>query len=217
MRKREKEGLLKFDQNNFKKLCNKLAVTDTDLKLIIDTYGHPPVWKRKQSFETLIHIILEQQVSLASAKAALNKLKEKIGNVTPQKITSLTDAELKACYFSRQKIIYARHLAESILNKQLNLKKLAYLPDEAVRAELKKIKGIGDWTVDVYLMMVLQRADLFPVGDIALVNSMKEVKNLHKHTGKEELLLIAKSWKPYRTVAAYLLWHAYIIKRKIKL
>lgn len=216
MRKRGKEEVLKFDETNFKKLCNKLAAADSDLKLIIDTHGHPPIWKRKASFETLIHIILEQQVSLASAKAALNKLKEKIGAVTPQKLILLTDAELKACYFSRQKIVYARHLAEAIISKQLNLKKLETQPNEFVRTELKKIKGIGDWTVDVYLMMVLQRTDLFPLGDIALVNSLKEVKGLHKQTAKEELLLIADKWKPYRTIAAYLLWHVYIKKRNIK-
>ena len=205
-----------FEENNFTLFCNQLAEKDADLKLIIDTHGHPPIFRRKPNFETLIHIILEQQVSLASAKAALKKLKEKIGSVTPQKIISLTDAELRACYFSRQKIVYAKHLAEAILNKQLKLKTLAAAPDETVRAELKKIKGIGDWTSDVYLMMALQRTNLFPIGDIALVNSMKEVKRLVKHTPKDELLLIAEQWKPYRTIAAYLLWHAYIKKKKHK-
>lgn len=204
-----------FDKNNFIVFCDQLAKQDTHLKLIIDTHGYPPLFSRKPTFETLIHIILEQQVSLASAKAALKKLKEKIGSVIPEKIIALTNEELRACYFSRQKIVYAKHLAETIINKQLNLKKLAALPDEVIRTTLKKIKGIGDWTTDVYLMMALQRADLFPVGDIALVNSMKEVKGLLKHTCKEELLLIAAQWKPYRTIAAYLLWHAYIKKRNI--
>jgi DNA-3-methyladenine glycosylase II len=205
-----------FDKTNFKKHCNKLAKTDAELKLIIDTHGHPPLWKRKPGFETLIHIILEQQVSLASAKAALHKLKEKIGSVTPQKILQLTDAELKACYFSRQKIVYARHLASAIISKQLDLKKLITSPDDIVRTELKKIKGIGDWTVDVYLMMVLQRTDLFPLGDIALVNSIKEVKNLPRHTSKEALLLIADKWKPHRTIAAFMLWHSYLCRRNRK-
>jgi len=205
-----------FDATNFKQHCKCLSKKDLHLKSILDTHGHPPLWKRKHGFETLIHIILEQQVSLASAKAALNKLKEKIGTVTPVKVLALTDAELKACYFSRQKIIYARHLAEAIINKQLNLKQLANAPDEVVRTELKKIKGIGDWTVDVYLMMVLQRTDLFPLGDIALVNSLKEVKLLPKHTTKEELLIIADQWKPYRTVAAFILWHSYLCRRNRK-
>jgi DNA-3-methyladenine glycosylase II len=213
---KEKSEISIFNETNFKNHCNSLAKNNADLKLIIDTHGYPPLWKRKHGFETLIHIILEQQVSLASAKAALNKLKEKIGTVTPQKVLSLTDAELKACYFSRQKIVYARHLAQAINKKQLNIKKLTIAPDDEVRTELKKIKGIGDWTVDVYLMMVLQRTDLFPLGDIALVNSLKETKNLPKHTTKEELLLLAEKWKPYRTVAAFILWHGYLCKRNRK-
>ena len=204
-----------FDESNFIFYCNHLANKDAGLKKIIDTYSYPPIWKRKQSFETLVHIILEQQVSLASAKAALNKLKKKIKTITPQKILLLTDAELKACYFSRQKIVYARHLAAAILSKQLNLKKLAAAPDEKVREALKKIKGIGDWTADVYLMMVLQRTDLFPTGDIALIKSIKEVKQLPANTTKEEILLLAENWRPYRTIAAYILWHAYLAKRKI--
>lgn len=207
---------LYFNETDFPLICRRLCKIDGDLKNIIDEYGYPPLWKRKQGFETLIHIILEQQVSLASAKAALNKLKEKIGTVTPQKILLLTDAELKACYFSRQKIIYAKHLATAIINKELSLKKLSLAHDEDVRHELKKIKGIGDWTVDVYLMMVLQRTDLFPLGDIALINSIKEVKRLPKHTAKEEIILIAENWRPYRTVAAFILWHSYLCRRNRK-
>ena len=206
-----------FDEHNFEFLCNYLAQKDDDLKLIIDTYGYPPLFVRSPTFETLLHIILEQQVSLASAKAALNKLKEKIGSVLPEKLLLLTDIELRACYFSRQKIVYSRDLANAIINKQLNLNELILLPDETVRSKLKKIKGIGDWTTDVYMMMAMQRINLFPVGDIALVNSMKTIKSLPKQTDKDALLLMAEKWSPYRTVAAFLLWHAYIKKRGIKL
>jgi DNA-3-methyladenine glycosylase II len=115
-----------FSEESLPALCKQLAKKDSHLKSIIDQYGHPPFWSRKASFETLIHIILEQQVSLASAKSALNKLKEKIGAVTPKKILSLTDAELKACYFSRQKIVYARNLAEAIESGELSVKKLQH-------------------------------------------------------------------------------------------
>ena len=206
-----------FDDSNFEYLCNHLAEKDDDLKLIVDTYGYPPMFTRRPTFETLLHIILEQQVSLASAKAALNKLKEKIEIVLPEKLLLLTDVELRACYFSRQKITYTRDLAKAIINKQLNLDELILSPDETVRTELKKIKGIGDWTTDVYMMMAMQRTDLFPVGDIALVNSMKAIKNLPKETGAAALLMLAEKWRPYRTVATFLLWHAYINKRGIKL
>lgn len=206
-----------FNAVNFKQLCNKLAAKDKHLKAIIKQYGHPPMWTRPATFQSLILFILEQQVSLAAAYAAFKKLKERIGFVTPAKILALSDEELRSCYFSRQKIIYARELANAVANKQLVLKKLQHLHEDEIRHQLKKIKGIGDWTVDVYLMHSLQRTDLFPLGDIALVNSLKETKQLHPHITKEEMLAVAAPWKPYRTIAAMILWHAYIQKRGIKL
>ena len=205
--------LLPFDAYSINNLCDHLAENDVDLENIIRQYGYPPFWSRKSSFETLVHIILEQQVSLASAKAALLKLKKKIGAITPGKLLELSDAELRACYFSRQKTEYVRCLAEAIQNKKLDIIKLQNLDNEAIRAQLTCIKGIGQWTVDVYLMMVLHRTDLFPAGDIALINSAKHVKRLPVKTSKEEIWQIAEQWRPYRTVAAFLLWHAYI-KRK---
>lgn len=205
-----------FDENNFHQLCDQLAGKDASIKQIIQQYGYPPLWSRKASFETLIQIILEQQVSLASAKAALVKLKEKIGIVTPQKLLPLSDAELKACYFSRQKTVYARCLAQAILNKEISIKNLQLLDDESVRAKLTAIKGIGHWTTDVFLMMVLHRTDLFPTGDIALMNSVRYVKQLPAHASKEEILLIADKWRPNRTIAAFIFWHAYIKRKNIK-
>ena len=209
--------VLRFNKHNFSILCDKLSKKDKHLKRVIGQYGYPPMWTRPNTFQTLILTILEQQVSLASAYAAFTKLKERIGIVTPGKILALTDAELKACYFSRQKIVYARALATAINDKTLSLKKLSFAGEETIRTELKKIKGIGDWTVDVYLMHALQRTDLFPLGDIALVNSMKEVKELSQTITKDKMLAIAESWRPYRTIASMILWHAYIHKRGIKL
>lgn len=205
-----------FNKNNFHSYCDILAERDNDLKNIVTQHGYPPLWSRVPSFATLIHIILEQQVSLASAKAAFLKLESKIGHIIPEKILQLSDEEMKACYFSRQKMRYARHLSETILNGDLNIDVLQTLPDDAIRTELKKVKGIGDWTVDVFLMMVLHRNDCFATGDIALMKSIKEVKGLSPLTSKEEILSIAENWKPYRTVGAFLLWHAYIKKRNLK-
>jgi DNA-3-methyladenine glycosylase II len=164
----------------------------------------------------MIHIILEQQVSLASAKAALVKLKEKTGAVTARKLLLLSDEELRACYFSRQKIVYARCLANAIESGDLSIKKLQHLPDDEIRTALTQIKGIGNWTVDVFLMMVLHRTDLFPTGDIALMNSVKHVKQLHSQTSKENILELAEAWRPNRTVAAFIFWHAYIKRKNIK-
>jgi DNA-3-methyladenine glycosylase II len=205
-----------YTKENFHDICHALAAKDQDLKAIINTYGLPPMWTRPAIFQSLVLTILEQQVSLASAYSAFKKLKERIGFVTPKKILALSDEELKACYFSRQKIIYVRALANAIVLKRINLKKLSTSTDEEIRATLKQVKGIGDWTVDVYLMHALQRSDLFPLGDIALVNSLKHVKQLHANISKDEMLAIAESWRPYRTVASMLLWHAYIQRKGIK-
>lgn len=205
--------IITFGEENFQSLCNLLGKQDQVLKSIIDQYGYPPFWSRKPGFETLIHIILEQQVSLASAEAALIKLQSRLGIITPAKLLTLSDEELKACYFSRQKISYARHLAIVIISKQLNLKKLETLPDDDIKSLLIQLPGIGNWTVDIYLMMALHRLDCFPSGDIALINSLKHIKNLPKETPTGALISIADTWKPYRTVAAYLLWHSYLSKR----
>lgn len=199
-----------FDRSNFHTLCDELAAKDADLKMVIDTYGYPPMWTRPNTFETLVHIILEQQVSLASALSALNKLRERIQEITPSRVLLLTDEELKACYFSRQKTIYVRYLAEAMLTGEINLKHIAAMPDDAVRNCLTTLKGIGNWTVDVYLMFVLQRADIFPSGDLAAVNALKRVKQLPQETTKEAVALIAGQWAPYRTVATMMLWHWYL-------
>lgn len=203
-----------FSTGNFHSICDKLSSKDRELKSIIKSFGYPPMWTRPNTFETLVHIILEQQVSLASALAALNKLREKLTKITPGGLLALTDEELKACYFSRQKTIYARSLAAAIQSKQLNLKSLEKLPDEDVRTRLVALKGIGNWTVDVYLMFVLRRADIFPIGDLAAVNALKQVKKLSKDTAKEGLLDITGEWQPYRTVATMILWHHYLSIRK---
>jgi DNA-3-methyladenine glycosylase II len=205
-----------YSPENYTAICDQLARKDKVLKNIIKIYGYPPLWTRPQEFSTLILIILEQQVSLAAAYAAYKKLKERIGKITPQKIAAMTDEELRACYFTRQKSGYARLLAEAVLDKRLNLKKLALMPDEEIRTELKKHKGIGDWTVDIYLIQSLQRADIFPLGDLALVNSMKEWHGLDKTHPREQLLDMAEQYRPYRTLATMLYWHAYIQKRGIK-
>lgn len=206
-----------FNEQNHAQLCEQLANKDRQLRQIIDIYGYPPVWTRSPRFSSLVHIILEQQVSLASAKAAFVKLKKYIGTITPGKILQLSDEELRSCYFSRQKTVYVRQLAQAIDSGQLRLSGLRHLPDDLVRAELKKIKGIGDWTADIYLLFALQRCDIFPIGDLAMVNAFKEVKGLAAKAGKEKIVLLAESWRPYRSIATYLLWHHYIKSRNIKL
>lgn len=199
-----------FSTATFQTRCDELAASDADLAAIILSHGYPPMWNRPNTFETLVHIILEQQVSLASALAALNKLRQYIGEVTPHKILRLSDAELKACYFSRQKTGYVRYLAESVLSGHVDLRAMANLSDDEVRSALTSLKGIGNWTVDVYLIFVLQRADIFPLGDLAAVSALKRIKQLPKDTHRDALLPVIDRWKPHRTIATMLLWHFYI-------
>ena len=199
-----------FDQSNYRSICDQLASADPELQCIIDTHGYPPFWSRPNSFESLVHIILEQQVSLASALSALNKLKERVQELTPARVLLLTDEEMRACYVSRQKSGYIKYLAEALLSGQLKLEEFHHMPDEEVRAQLTALKGIGNWTADVYLMFALQRADIFPIGDLAAVNALKRIKKLHHNVTQPEMVLITEQWKPFRTLAAMLLWHFYL-------
>ncbi|WP_183562011.1 DNA-3-methyladenine glycosylase family protein [Mucilaginibacter sp. SP1R1] len=199
-----------FNHSNYHAICDELAAADADLANIINTHGYPPLWSRPNTFETLVHIVLEQQVSLASALSALNKLRERVQEITPARVLLLTDEEFKACYCSRQKTTYIKYLAEAIISGQLSLKELEQLPDNIIRAKLTALKGIGNWTADVYLMFALQHADIFPAGDLAAVNALKRVKGLPKDASREDVIIMAEQWQPYRTVATMILWHYYL-------
>ncbi len=206
-----------LSEANLPEFCEKLSAADSDLSRIFQSYGTPPLWEREATFATLIHIILEQQVSLASALSAFNKLKERLGLITPQGVLSLSDDELKSCYFSRQKTLYARELSNAILAGKLDLENLNNFSDQEVKSELKQIKGIGDWTADIYLLMALLRADVMPKGDLALHVAYQKLKALPHRPNSDEFIQLAEKWSPYRAVAARLLWHFYLSERKNKI
>jgi DNA-3-methyladenine glycosylase II len=202
-----------FSPDDFQQLCDDLASRDADLSDIIREYGYPPFWALPNSYETLVQIILEQQVSLASAKAALEKLRTRVGDITPENVAVLTDEDFRAAYFSRQKTVYVKHLTEQILNQRLDIAGLEALSNEAIRQRLVQLKGVGNWTIDVYLILVLHRADFFPIGDIAAVNALKMVKKLAKDAPVAEVVQVAAQWQPYRSVGTMLLWHYYLSSR----
>jgi DNA-3-methyladenine glycosylase II len=168
------------------------------------------MWAREEGFHTLIHIILEQQVSLSSAKAAYDRLITATAPLTPERFMQLNDIGLKTIGFSRQKTAYGRNLAKSILHGDLDLTTLRTMDDGSVRSELMKIKGIGTWTADIYLLMVLRRPDVWPRGDVALAVAMQRVKGLMNRPSVEEMDSISHNWMPWRAVAARLLWHYYL-------
>jgi DNA-3-methyladenine glycosylase II len=168
------------------------------------------MWAREPGFPTLIHIILEQQVSLASARAAFDRLLVAASPLTPARFLELDDATLKTIGFSRQKTAYGRELAQTILGGRLNLAELETQDDATVRSELMAIKGIGPWTSDIYLLVALRRPDVWPSGDLALAAAAQGVKQLATRPTPDELDALGKNWRPWRAVAARLLWHYYL-------
>jgi DNA-3-methyladenine glycosylase II len=203
-----------IDEDNIFEFSKELAKQDRNLNIIFEKYGTPPLWKRNEGFETLVHIILEQQVSLASAKACLDKLAAKIEKITPENFLALNDEELKLVGFSRQKTSYCRILSEAILTNSIDLDSLQTLPNEEVKYELKKLKGIGDWTADIYLLMAMSRIDVMPKGDLALHIAWRKLNDLERNPTSDEFLIIAEKWMPYRSVAARMLWHFYLSERQ---
>jgi DNA-3-methyladenine glycosylase II len=187
-----------------------LSEKDAIFKLIIEKYGLPTIPKRPQGFETLVLLILEQQVSIDSAKATFLKLREKIKIFEPGILLELPDEEFRAVGVSRQKTSYIKALSIAILNKDIDLESLPTKTTDQVRQELIKIKGIGNWTIDIYLMFCLQAPDLLPLGDIAVINTIKELLDIHE---KEAMEVHAVQWSPYRSYATFLLWHYYLNKR----
>lgn len=187
-------------------LCENYSI----FKSIHDKYGMPPNWSREPGFISLSKIILEQQVSIESAKAHFNKLNSYIPEFNPKEIIKLTDQEMRDCHISRQKANYLRSLSVAILENELDLKVLNIYSDSEVRELLTRVKGIGNWTVDIYLMFCLQRKDIFPSGDIAVINAAME---LLKVETKVIVLKTSENWTPFRSLAAYYLWHYYLKKR----
>jgi len=189
-----------------RELCSR----DRDLAGIVEAHGPPPLWARRPGFPTLVRIILEQQVSLASADAAWRRLRASIGPPTPEALLELDDRQLKEIGFSRQKAGYCRGLATGLLDGSFRLAGLGRLDDDAARAELERLKGVGRWTSDIYLLMALRRPDIWPTGDIALASAARRVKRLRQRPTDDKLATISAEWAPWRAVGARLLWHYYL-------
>jgi DNA-3-methyladenine glycosylase II len=186
-----------------------LSARDPALAASVERFGPPPLWAREPGFSTLVHFVLEQQVSLASAQAAFDRLAGRLGTVTPIGFLTLDDGELRAIGFSRQKAAYVRALAVAV-NDGFDLAGLEGLSDDEVRIALTAHHGIGRWTADVYLTMCLLRPDVWPHGDQALATAAMEVATLPGRPTDAELEAIADPWRPYRAVAARILWHHYL-------
>ncbi|MDT7690299.1 MAG: DNA-3-methyladenine glycosylase [Acidobacteriota bacterium] len=191
-----------------------LSEIDPDLARVARAYGSPLMWEREQGFATLVLVILEQQVSLASALATFERLSAVASPLTPESFLALDDASLRSFGFSRQKALYCRLAARAVLEGGLDFNALASLDDDAARAELLRLKGVGLWTAEIYMLRALLRPDAWPAGDLALQLAAQEVKQLPARPTAAELDELAERWRPWRAVAARLLWNHYLNRRK---
>ena len=189
---------------------NYLSKKDKVLQYIIENFGNPIIQKRAEGFSALCHIILEQQVSIASAKACYDKILLLFGDITPEIILAASDSDLRSCSVSRQKTLYLKDLASKTISKELDFESFATKSEAEIRTELITIKGVGNWSIEVYLMFCLQAPDIVPLGDIAIKNTLKELYNSQTI---EEMELVSDNWKPQRTLASFVIWHYYLKKR----
>jgi DNA-3-methyladenine glycosylase II len=187
-----------------------LSSRDEDLARILRAYGVPPLWARRPGFPTLLRIVLEQQVSLASARAAYRRLAAGVVPFTPDRFLTLGAAQVRRLGITRQKAAYCLNIAGAIRRAEIDLQSLAGMDDEAARATLVRIKGIGRWTADIYLLMAMRRPDVWPVGDVALLKAVRAVKGLRRLPSPARMDEISETWRPFRSVAARMLWQHYL-------
>ena len=200
----------RLDDAGLLEAVRELAATDSDLAGIVERHGPPPRWGREPGFESLVRIILEQQISLASAEAARLRLVGATGAIEPEAIAAAGEEALRAAGQTRQKSRYLVGLARDVLDGRLDLDAVAAADDDEARAQLMRVVGIGRWTADIYLLMALGRPDVWPSGDLALAGSMRRAKGLAALPTAAEQEVITDTWLPWRAVAARLLWHAYL-------
>lgn len=203
-------NLVALDAATLDAAVRELSAIDPDLAGIAERFGPPPLWAREPGFGTLVRIILEQQVSLASAEAARQRLVAAAGAVEPGWIVHAGEEALRAAGLTRQKARYLVGLARDVLDGRLDLDAVAAADDDEARARLTSVLGIGRWTADIYLLMALGRADVWPTGDLALAGAMRRAKGLETLPTNAEQEVVAEAWRPWRAVAARLLWHAYL-------
>lgn len=202
-------GRNKEDQALLQLALDHLAGADDHMKQAIATIGPPPPRHRPASFATLMDVIIAQQVSTASARAISGRLAERLSRVTPERFIELTDADLRAVGFSRQKTVYGRDLAQAFLQGRISIPKLRRLTDEDAIIVLSSVKGIGRWSAEVFLLFALQRPDVMPAQDLALLVAAQRMKGWRSRPEPKKLLKLAETWRPYRSFAARMLWHYY--------
>ncbi len=192
---------------------SELGVQDLDLADVVSRWGNPPFWTHAPGFPGVVIAILSQQISLESAQATFTKLENAIGLVNPEEFLYLEDDTLRAIGFSRQKASYVRGMAHGIMAGEIDLAALESMNNDDARRSLMELRGIGAWTADTYLLFSLSRSDAWPTGDLALTKAIQDIRGLATTPASEKVDRIADRWKPWRAVAARILWHHYLCER----
>ena len=200
-------------QKRYLQAIDELTTQDSDLAAIVTRWGNPPFWIQTHGFPGLVIAILAQQVSLESAQATFQKLEHALDAVEPEGFLTLNDAALKAIGFSRQKSSYARGIAHGIIEGEIDIPALDSRDDDEAAQYLINLRGIGTWTADVYLLFSLRRPDAWPSGDLALAKAIQDIEGLSAMPDCDQVDNIANRWKPWRAVAARMLWHDYLCRR----
>ena len=201
-------------QQTLAEAASTLAQRDDVLSEIFKKHGNPPLWRRPATFPTLVRIILEQQVSLRSADAMYRRLHTALKSISPETFLLAGEMRLRQLGVTRQKTAYLLHLSSSIVDGNLRLRQLYRMTDSDAKDTLMRIKGIGSWSADVYLLMALRRADIWPAGDLALAVAVKDLHRLPQKPSTDELERFAERWRPYRAVAARMLWQYYLAHKR---
>ena len=200
--------LRKLTRQSLAEAAEALAARDCYLGSIYQTHGVPPMWVRPPGFLTLLRIVLEQQVSLISARAVFERLKSNIEPFTASGFIEAGEASLRALGVTRQKAHYCVQVAHAFTNR--DLQRIGRMNDEDAHAALTSIKGVGPWTASIYLLMALRRPDIWPNGDIALAAAVSGLRGMKERPSFRQLEEIAEGWRPYRSVAARMLWQYYL-------
>jgi DNA-3-methyladenine glycosylase II len=206
-----KDRPIRLTPESLEAAAGALAEVDPQLAAIHRIHGTPPMWGRRPGFPTLLRIILEQQVSLVSARAMFARLKSNVEPFTAQLFIESGETYLRSLGVTRQKAHYCMQVAQAFTNGDLN--QITRMNDEEAHARLLSIKGVGPWTANIYLLMALKRPDIWPDGDIALATALGRLRKMNTRPSFSELAKIAETWRPYRSVAARMLWQYYLAER----
>ncbi|MFT7267199.1 MAG: DNA-3-methyladenine glycosylase II [Porticoccus sp.] len=198
-----------FKNHPYKEEIFFLSKKDVDLKSLFLRHSGFRPFKRKEGFEGLVQLITEQQLSVASAKAIFNRLKKTVPIFKPKEFLQKNDLQLQSTGLSRPKIGYCRILAERIISKDLSFRVAHQMNNEELKKELCKIKGIGTWTAECYMLASLQRRDIWPAKDVGLQVAIQRIKNLKSRPTEKEMVVLAAEWQPYRSIVANVLWASY--------